>query len=189
MKFCCFLRGSDSRVRDRYYHVKQWPLGGEMILVQKNVAHRALIDKTIKYLPPLHINLWLIKNLWMRWVKKAKDSTMEGKNSQAWARTKIKEGIFADPQVKQVFQDRHFENKLNDAERGVWDAFKKACSNFWEIKKSENYVEIVEDLLFSYLAVGCNMSWKIHFLQSHLDFFSGKYGSRFWRAWWKVTSG
>jgi hypothetical protein len=56
-KFCCFLRESDSRARDRYCHVKQWPLRGETILVQKNVARRALLDKTIQYLPPLHIKL------------------------------------------------------------------------------------------------------------------------------------
>ena len=55
----------------------------------------------------------------------------------------------------------------------MWNAFEKVCSIFWEIKKSENYVEIVEILLFSYLALGCNMSWKLHFLQSHLDFFPG----------------
>jgi len=60
---------------------------------------------------------------------------------------------------------------LNAAERRVWDAFQKVCSNFWEIKKSQNYVEIVEDLIFLYLAYGCNMSWKLHFPQSHLDFF------------------
>jgi hypothetical protein len=77
---------------------------------------------------------------------------------------------------------------LNAAKRRVWGAFEKVCSNFWGNKKeSENYIEIVEDLLFSYLALGCNMSWKLHFLQSHLDFFfpgnmaavSDEHGERF----------
>jgi hypothetical protein len=40
-------------------------------------------------------------------------------------------------------------------------------------KKSENYVEIVAELLFPYCALGCNMSLKLHFLQSRLDFFPG----------------
>jgi hypothetical protein len=37
--------------------------------------------------------------------------------------------------------------------------------------KADNYQEIVERLLQSYEAMGCNMSLKIHFLHSHLDFF------------------
>jgi hypothetical protein len=46
-KFCCFLCESDSRARDRHDHLKQWSLRGETILFQKDVAHRALLDKTI----------------------------------------------------------------------------------------------------------------------------------------------
>jgi len=33
----------------------------------------------------------------------------------------------------------------------------------------------VQDLLTSYKAMGCNMSLKTHFLESHLDFFPRKY--------------
>ena len=46
---------------DRHYHVQQWPLQGETIPGEKNVVHRALVDKTKIYLPPLHIKLGLIK--------------------------------------------------------------------------------------------------------------------------------
>ena len=49
-----------------------------------------------------------------------------------------------------------------------------------------NYQNVVQDLLTLYKAVGCNMSLKIHFLESHLDFFpenlgkvSDKHGERF----------
>jgi hypothetical protein len=51
----------DSRARDTHCHVKQWPLRGEMIVGQKNVAHRALVDNTKIYLPPLHIKVGLMK--------------------------------------------------------------------------------------------------------------------------------
>jgi hypothetical protein len=37
--------------------------------------------------------------------------------------------------------------------------------------KTANYQDAVQDLLTSYKAMGCNMSLKIHFLESHLDFF------------------
>jgi hypothetical protein len=60
-KFYCFLCEWDSRAGDMHCHVKQWPLRGETTLGEKNVAHRALLDKTKIYLPPLHIKLGLIK--------------------------------------------------------------------------------------------------------------------------------
>ena len=34
----------------------------------------------------------------------------------------------------------------------------------------------MQDLLTSYKAMGCNMSLKIHFLESHLDFFTDNLG-------------
>jgi len=48
-------------VRDRHYHIQHWPLREEKILGQKNVAHRALVEKTKIYLPPLHIKFGLLK--------------------------------------------------------------------------------------------------------------------------------
>jgi hypothetical protein len=59
---------------------------------------------------------------------------------------------------------------LNSAERRGRRAFENVCSNFLGNKKSENYVEIVEELLSSYCALGSNMSLKLHFPQSHLHF-------------------
>jgi len=34
-----------------------------------------------------------------------------------------------------------------------------------------NYQDVVQDLLTLYKAMGCYMRMKIHFLESHLDFF------------------
>jgi hypothetical protein len=58
---CCFLCEWGSRTRDVHYDVKQWPLRGEMIIGENNVAHRALVDKTKIYFPPLYIQFGLIK--------------------------------------------------------------------------------------------------------------------------------
>ena len=52
--------------------------------------------------------------------------------------------------------------------------------------KAANYQDDVQELLTSYKAMGCNVSLKIHFLESHLDFFpenlgevSDEHGERF----------
>jgi hypothetical protein len=77
---------------------------------------------------------------------------------------KMKEGIFVGPQVEQRFQDLSFKNKLNAADRRACVGFENVCSNILGNKKSENYVEIVEELLFSSRAFGCSMSLKLQFL-------------------------
>jgi hypothetical protein len=38
-------------------------------------------------------------------------------------------------------------------------------------RRAQNYEELANNLLQSYQKLGCNMSLKIHFLLSHLDFF------------------
>jgi hypothetical protein len=42
--------------------------------------------------------------------------------------------------------------------------------------RSPKYIDIVEELLDAYKALGCNTSLKIHFLHSHLDFFRPNLG-------------
>jgi len=50
-------------------------------------------------------------------------------------------------------------------------SFKRICKDFLGNHKAANYQDVVQDLLTSHKAMGCNVSLKIHFLESHLDFF------------------
>ncbi|UYV75446.1 hypothetical protein LAZ67_13000301 [Cordylochernes scorpioides] len=102
---------------------------------------------------------------------------------------KIKEGIFVGPQIRELQQDGNFQNSLNEVEAAAWNSFRNVCKNFLGSVKVENYRDIVNDLLLSYKALGCNMSLKIHFLHSHLGFFpdnlgavSDEHGERFHQA-------
>ncbi|UYV65537.1 hypothetical protein LAZ67_3004625 [Cordylochernes scorpioides] len=90
---------------------------------------------------------------------------------------KIKEGIFVGPQIRELLQDGDFQNSLNEIKVAAWNSFKNVCKNFLGSVKVENYRDIVNDLLLSYKALGCNMSLKIHFLHSHLDFFPDNLGA------------
>jgi hypothetical protein len=99
---------------------------------------------------------------------------------------KIKEGIFVGPRIRELTKDKTFDSILNEVELVAWTAFKDVCSSFLGNNKADSYQEIVERLLQLYEAMGCNMSLKIHFLHSHLDFFpqnlgavSDKHGERF----------
>ncbi|UYV61238.1 hypothetical protein LAZ67_1004000 [Cordylochernes scorpioides] len=90
---------------------------------------------------------------------------------------KIKEGIFVAPQIRELLQDRNFQNGLNEVEAAAWNSIRIVCKNFLGSVKVENYLDIVNNLLLSYKALGCNMSLKIHFLHSHLDFFPDNLGA------------
>ena len=50
-------------------------------------------------------------------------------------------------------------------------------NNFLEKPKADNYREPVTELPQNYRELGCNMSIKIHFLDSHLDFFPNNLGA------------
>jgi len=84
--------------------------------------------------------------------------------------TKIMGGIFIGPQMRELMQDKQFDEDLNETERNAWLSFKRICKDFLGNHKAANYQDVVRDLLTSYKAMGCNMSLKIHFLESHLDF-------------------
>ncbi|UYV84128.1 hypothetical protein LAZ67_X001276 [Cordylochernes scorpioides] len=90
---------------------------------------------------------------------------------------KIKEGIFVGPQIRELLQDENLQNRLNEVEAAAWNSFRNVCKNFSGSVKVENYRDIVNDLLLSYKALRCNMSLKILFLNSHLDFFPGNLGA------------
>jgi hypothetical protein len=99
---------------------------------------------------------------------------------------KIKEGTFVGPQIRELTKDKTFDSILNEVELAARTAFEDVCSNFLGNNKAGNYQEIAERLLQSYEALVCDMSLKIHFLHSHLDFFpqnlaavSDEHGERF----------
>lgn len=185
-KYCCFLCEWDSRDRKNHYEKKEWPKRTSLTPGNKNVIGTPLVNPQKIYLPPLHIKLGLMKNF-----VKGMDKTQSG---FAYVRSKfpkvsdakVKEGIFVGPQIRQLLRDEAFDEALNEIEKAAWLSFKDICNGFFGNRKAENYVEIVNNLLASYKAMGCNMSLKIHFLDSHLDFFpenlgavSDEHGERF----------
>jgi len=57
--------------------------------------------------------------------------------------TKIKEGIFIGPQIRELMQDKELIEDLNDSERNAWLSFKKICKDFLGNHKAANYREVV----------------------------------------------
>ena len=176
-KYCCFLCLWDSRAKQHHYVRKEWPVRNEYIPGKMNINHELLVDPNNVTLPPLHIKLGLMKNFVkaldknsdaFRYLQKIFPNITEGK---------LKEGIFIGPQIRKIMKDSQFENLLSVKEKSAWNSFKMLVENFLGNKKSENYEEIVNNLLKNFHDMGVNMSLKIHFLHSHLNFFPENLGS------------
>jgi len=43
---------------------------------------------------------------------------------------KIMECIFIGPQIRELMQDKQFDEELNETERNVWLSFKRICKDF-----------------------------------------------------------
>jgi hypothetical protein len=87
---------------------------------------------------------------------------------------KLKAGIFDVPQIRKLINDPHFITSMKEIESCAWSSFVLVVKNFLGNKKAHNYTQIVEDMLFHYNRLGCNMSVNVYYLHSHLDLFPEK---------------
>ena len=62
-------------------------------------------------------------------------------------------------------------SKLVDIERDTWRTYSTVIEGFLGNKRSSEYVSHVNELMKSFEKLEARMSIKIHFLQSHLDYF------------------
>ena len=85
---------------------------------------------------------------------------------------KLKEGVFTGPQIWDLIKDEYLDTLLQGDEKASWDSFKFVVKVFLGKRRAQNYEELVNNLFQSYQKLGSYMSLKIHFVHSHLNFFS-----------------
>ena len=176
-KYCCFICEWDSRDRRNHYVKRDWPIRDNMQPGSKNVLHVPLVDRDNVIMPPLHIKLGLMKNF-----VKALDNDSDAfqylcKKFPKLSYAKVKEGVFIGPQIRKIIADRYFDDLLDGNASEAWVAFKSVVANFLGNCKSPDYVTHVQECISAYRRLGCNMSLKIHLLDSHLDIFPENLGS------------
>ena len=176
-KYSCFLCLWDSRASNQHYVTRDWLARTELTADKYNVIRDSLILAERVLLPPLHIKLGLAKQF-----VKALDSqspafqyicSMFPKLSDA----KLKAGVFTGPQIRCMLESEDLETTMSSLEKDAWQAFKHVVNGFLGNNRSEDYKELVENLVTAYHALGCRMSIKLHFLHSHLDFFRPNLGA------------
>ena len=176
-KNMCFLCLWDSRADAIHYIKQDWPIRPAAAVGRYNCSHLPLVDPQKVFLPPLHLKLGLIKNF-----IKAMDKKGTGfqfilkKLGNIVSEAKLKAGVLNGPQIRYLMEDTSFDLHLNEKEKLAWKSFVEVCKNFLGSKRSDNYKDIVANMLLNYRAHGSRMSLKIHFFHSHLDFFPSNLG-------------
>ena len=70
-----------------------------------------------------------------------------------------------------------FISTMQSTELDAWNAFAAVVTNFFGNTKAESCRLLVESLLQAFQMLGCNMSVKVHFLHSHVDYFADNLGA------------
>ncbi|GBM96270.1 hypothetical protein AVEN_173037-1 [Araneus ventricosus] len=91
--------------------------------------------------------------------------------------TKLKEGVFVGPDNRKIMKNENFETKMETNERKAWESFKLVFTSFLGNKKDPNYKYIVEEMIKNFTILDCSMSLKVHFIDSHLDYFPKNLGA------------
>lgn len=127
-------------------------------------------------LPPLHIKLGLMKQFVKALNKEGDCFKYICEKFPILSEEKLKEGIFKGPDIRKLMSDAAFKNTTDEKEKAAWICFCEVVSKFLGNNKDPNYRNIVANMLEAYKELGCNMSMKIHFLFSHLDYFPENLG-------------
>lgn len=143
----------------------------------KNVPRDALVDPKLVLLPPLHIKLGLMKQFVKALNKQGDCFKYLCDKFPALSEAKLKEGIFVGPQIRTLKSDRLFHNTMTQDESEAWSSFVEVIDGFLGNNKTPNYKEIVASMVENYKKLGCNMSVKLHFLDSHVDSFPENLGA------------
>ncbi|GFX66024.1 uncharacterized protein TNCV_14451 [Trichonephila clavipes] len=176
-KFPCFLCDWDSRDRKQHYVKQTWPIRKALIPGVKDVERQSLVDPKKILFPPFHIKLGLMKQFVKALDKEGECFKYLCEQFPGLSDAKLKEGIFVGPDIRKLLKDETFVTKMEMKEKNTWNSFKLVVTGFLGNKKDPNYKALDAEMLQNYKIMGCNMSIKVHFLHSHLDYFPENLGA------------
>ena len=176
IKYPCFLCLWDSRVKDEHWIREQWPKRNKFTVGEKNILNESLVPPDKVILPPLHIKLGLMKQYVKSLDKGGECFKYICQKFSFLSHEKIKASVFDGPKIRQLMKNKELIETMSQEEKNGWIAFSQVVNNFLGNTKSPEYKEIVKTLLDNFHKLGCNMSVKVHYLQS-FRVFTRKFGS------------
>ena len=170
-KYLCYLCLWCSRDTKAQYQKQVRPKREEFVVGEKNVKNIPLINPKKVLLPPLHIELGLIK----QFVKALDKDGAAFKYLQnlfpELSEPKVKGDPFVEPQVKLILKFDEFLETLSAVEKDAWICFAAVVQGFLGNNKEDNYAKLVPNLVISSGNMGCRILMKIRKLDAHLDEF------------------
>jgi hypothetical protein len=139
--------------------------------------HKSLVDPKKILLPPIDIKLGIMKQFVKALPKTGNCFKYLCKTFPHLSEAKLKEGIFVGPDIRKLMLCDDFLLTMTEVEREASIAFRNVVSKFLGNNKDPDYVTIVANMLEKFKVLGCLMSLKIHFLNTHLDFFPENLGA------------
>jgi hypothetical protein len=148
---------------------------GKFVPGTKNILNEPLVDPQKILLPPLHIKLGLMKQFVRALPQEGPCFKYLSMKFPSITQDKLKAGIFVGPQIHKLM-DKDFEKTMNARENEARTTFRSVTENLLGNNKDPNYKNIVETTLENFNKLGCNMSVKVHFLHSHIEYFPENLG-------------
>jgi len=118
-KYCCLLCEWDSRDKKNNCVNKRWPKRISLTPGERNIVNLPLVLPGKIYLPPLHIRLGLKKNFVKGMNKNSCGFKYLRNKFPNVSDIKIKEGIFIGPQIRELMQDKQFDEDVDETERNA----------------------------------------------------------------------
>ena len=154
---------------------KDWPIQDKIEQGKHNIKYKPLVKNDRIFLLPSHIKLGLFKQFVKVLDKKSSAFVYLAEKFPSLSQAKIK-GVFIGPQIWKIVLNETFITHLKRKEKLVFESFKKVCNKFLGNHRSEDYVQVGNDLRSHYHDMRYNMFLKVHVLHSHLDFFAENLG-------------
>jgi len=89
---------------------------------------------------------------------------------------KAKSAILNGREIDRLRDDLQFRAILDDDETKAWDAFLEVKSQVLGSVRASNWRFLVNSMIKSFVDIGCNCSYKMHILNTHLDRFAPNSG-------------
>ena len=116
IKYCCFLCEWDSFAGHEYYLKKEWPKRSTLKASTKNVKYTSLVEASKILLPPLHIQLGLMKNFVKAMNKNGAAFKYIYNKFRVLRQAKLKE-VFVGSQINKPLKDKGFDHTLSGIEK------------------------------------------------------------------------
>ena len=177
-KYPCFVSEWNSRDRINHWIKRGCPLRESLTPGYKNILHPALVDRSYVILLPLHIKLGLMKQFVKALSKEDAWFKCIQEKFPYMSAEKVKEAVFVGPQIRKLTKDEQFLSTMMDVKKKALLFFANVVSKFLGNTKDSDHKKknVVENLLVCFEALGCCMSFKVHFLHAHLDYFPQSLG-------------